>query len=128
VGEAWEIDSVMNACAGTCQCRAAAAPASAIAALRMARSLALPPTLFTNGALFESAVPVQRLKMARWPLQLGAARIAASNGAFYPMAIPQQKRLRPRDLRVVNKLQGSNWLNGQGPSFWQLQVSYCHTD
>ena len=120
----------MNAaaqCAGGCQCRAATkGPASAIAALRMARSLALPPALFTAGSLFQQpAAPVQRLKMARWPLQLGAARIASSGALFRTnSSAPLQKRRRDA-LVVVNKLspvQGSNWLNGQGSSLWQLQV------
>jgi hypothetical protein len=116
--------SAAASCVGGCQCRAAAkGPASAIAALRMARSLALPPAaaLFAAG-LGRAPAPAQRLKLARWPLQLGVARVA-SNGAFFQTNSSSPRR--QRNLAVVNKLsplQGSTWLNGQGSSLWQLQA------
>lgn len=126
---------MMNACAGTCRCpaavtfaatKAAAGPASAMAALRVARCLVLPsPALFQSQRAASTSMP--RLRIARWPLQIGAARIAANSRGSQPRGpntalFPQQKRLQAPGLRVVNKLQGSNWLSGQGPSFWQLQV------
>uniref|UniRef100_A0A7I4BBQ6 P-type ATPase A domain-containing protein n=1 Tax=Physcomitrium patens TaxID=3218 RepID=A0A7I4BBQ6_PHYPA len=115
----------MSPCAGTCQCRAAAkGPASAIAALRLARSVALPSMLFSEILFGKRVVPVH-LKIARWPLQLGAARIV-SNGALFRASsgIPEQNRQQP-GLAVSGKLplrQGSKWLNGQGPNLWQLQL------
>ena len=136
MGEAGEIamNAAARSCVGGCQCRAAAkGPASAIAALRMARSLALPPAaLFAGGSFFqERAVKAPRLKMARWPLQLGAARMLSSGALFRANPNPNSTLVSPlrkprrSGFAVVNKLgpvPGSNWLNGQGSSLWQLQV------
>ncbi|KAG0607893.1 hypothetical protein M758_8G062900 [Ceratodon purpureus] len=128
------MNAAARSCVGGCQCRAAAkGPASAIAALRMARSLALPPAaLFAGGGFFqEQAVKAPRLKMARWPLQLGAARMLSSGALFRANPNPNSTLVSPlrkprrSGFAVVNKLgpvPGSNWLNGQGSSLWQLQL------
>ena len=122
----WVVMSAMNACAGKCQCGAMATkwPGSTTAALRVARSLALPLVLFG-----EQAAPAARLKLARWPLQLGAARIVSSGGGFRALHPSSQKRqqhrIPSRSIGVVNKLpspHGPSWLSGQDSRFWQLQV------
>lgn len=88
-----------------------------MAALRMARSLALPPLLFSGSAFAGRGA----LKAARWPLQRSAPTIPSSGNFVnaFP-SVPLQKRQRS-GLAVLNKL-SPNWLDGQSSSSWHLQL------
>lgn len=117
----------MSSCAGSCPCMAAGkGQASAIAVLRVARSLSLPPPVLLRAGRFEeqAAAPVH-LKIARWPLQLGAARIVSNGPIFSGLRPSLRQQSRSRGFAVVSRLSSSRgwrWISPRDTEFWQAQV------
>ncbi len=145
----------MAACVpGACECGAvvvvkgselvamAAIRASSSASASSSRALASSRNLLTRRAgllLFQQAAPQgnqqQQKKLARWPLQLGAARLVSNAVSFASSSSSSSssKHHQHHRLAVASKLQfsrGSPELNFGGLGLWpRVQVRlFCPTE
>ncbi len=137
---------------GACECGAvvvvkgselvatAAIRASSSASASCSRTLASSRNLLTRRAgllLFQQAATQgnqqQQKKLARWPLQLGAARLVSNAVSFATSSSSSSKHHQHHRLAVASKLQfsrGSAELNFGGLGLWpRVQVRlFCPTE